>query len=114
MIASYWAQIEDGKNELDKAEIDITEAEKELSEKITEYENGKQEYLDGEKELADFKEPSTFVLTRSENVGYSCFENDSKIVDGIAVVFPVFFFLVAALVCVTTMSRMIEEQRTQI
>lgn len=114
MIASYWAQIEDGKNELDKAEIDITEAEKELSEKITEFENGKQEYLDGEKELADFKEPSTFVLTRSENVGYSCFENDSKIVDGIAVVFPVFFFLVAALVCVTTMSRMIEEQRTQI
>ena len=67
-------------NELDKAEIDITDAEKELSEKITEFENGKQEYLDGEKELADFKEPSTFVLTRSENVGYSCFENDFKIV----------------------------------
>ena len=113
-IASYWAQIEDGKNELDKAESDITEGEKELAEKLAEYENGKQEYQDGVKELENFKEPSTFVLTRSENVGYSCFENDSKIVDGIAVVFPVFFFLVAALVCVTTMSRMIEEQRTQI
>ncbi len=58
--------------------------------------------------------PSLFVLTRSENIGYVCFENDSSIVEGIAVVFPVFFFLVAALVCVTTMSRMIEEQRTQI
>ena len=58
--------------------------------------------------------PSTYVLTRNENIGYACFENDSKIVDGIAVVFPVFFFLVAALVCITTMSRMIEEQRTQI
>ena len=58
--------------------------------------------------------PNTYVLTRDENIGYACFENDSKIVDGIAVVFPVFFFLVAALVCITTMSRMIEEQRTQI
>ena len=58
--------------------------------------------------------PTTYVLTRNENIGYSCFENDSQIVDGIAVVFPVFFFLVAALVCITTMSRMIEEQRTQI
>lgn len=64
----------------------------------------------------DFELPalSTYVLTRNQNVGYACFENDSKIVLGISVVFPVFFFLVAALVCITTMSRMIEEQRTQI
>ena len=62
-------------------------------------------------EMPDF---STFILTRNENIGYACFENDSKIVLGISVVFPVFFFLVAALVCITTMSRMIEEQRTQI
>lgn len=58
--------------------------------------------------------PSLFTLTRESNIGYVCFENDSGIVEGIAVVFPVFFFLVAALVCVTTMNRMIEEQRTQI
>ncbi|MCR4928336.1 MAG: ABC transporter permease [Lachnospiraceae bacterium] len=69
---------------------------------------------DAVQQLLDFKEPSTYVLTRDENIGYACFENDSQIVDGIAVVFPVFFFIVAALVCVTTMSRMIEEQRTQI
>ena len=64
----------------------------------------------------DFELPvlSTYVLARNQNVGYACFENDSKIVLGISVVFPVFFFLVAALVCITTMSRMIEEQRTQI
>ena len=58
--------------------------------------------------------PTTFVLTREANMSYVFFENDSGIVGGIARVFPVFFFLVAALVCVTTMSRMIEEQRTQI
>ena len=59
-------------------------------------------------------EPGTFVLSRKANAGYVCFENDVSIVAGIAKVFPLFFFLVAALVCATTMSRMIDEQRTQI
>lgn len=54
------------------------------------------------------------MLGRDTNVGYTLFENDSSIVEGIANVFPVFFFLVAALVCMTTMNRMVEEQRTQI
>ena len=58
--------------------------------------------------------PSVFVLTRDANVSYVSFENDSGIVGGIAKVFPIFFFLVAALICITTMSRMVEEQRTQI
>ena len=58
--------------------------------------------------------PSVFVLTREANVSYVSYENDSGIVGGIAKVFPIFFFLVAALVCITTMSRMVEEQRTQI
>jgi len=59
-------------------------------------------------------EPDTFVLSRKANVGYVCFESDVSIVQGIAKVFPLFFFLVAALVCATTMSRMIDEHRTQI
>jgi|GEM_PF-324290 len=58
--------------------------------------------------------PEITVLTRSENTGCASFENDSKIISAIAQVFPVFFFLVAALVCATTMTRMIAEQRTQI
>ena len=47
-------------------------------------------------------------------MGYASFRNDSSIVEGIAKVLPIFFFLVAALVCTTTMTRMVEEQRTQI
>ena len=58
--------------------------------------------------------PDSYLLGRDTNVGYVCFENDSAIISGIANVFPVFFFLVAALVCITTMNRMVEEQRTQI
>lgn len=57
---------------------------------------------------------NTYILSRNTNVGYACFESDVDIVNNIAKVFPLFFFLVAALVCITTMNRMVEEQRTQI
>ena len=55
----------------------------------------------------------SYLLDRNTNVGYVCFENDANIVKGIARVFPVFFILVAVLVVMTTMSRMVEEERTQ-
>ena len=58
--------------------------------------------------------PAAYVLDRNTNIGYACFESDSEIVAQVAKVFPIFFILVAALVCMTTMSRMVEEQRTQI
>ena len=53
------------------------------------------------------------MLDRSANVGCATLENDMGIVRGVSRVFPLFFFLVAALVCVTTMTRMVDEQRTQ-
>lgn len=56
---------------------------------------------------------SSYVLTRSENPGYVAFDQDSVIVDNISVIFPAFFFMVAVLVCITTMTRTVDEQRTQ-
>lgn len=56
----------------------------------------------------------TYVLTRNENAGYASFENDTAIVSGIANIFPVFFIMIAMLVCMTTMTRMVDEERTQI
>lgn len=133
------SQIEDGekqlanaKKQLEESKTQIAEKEAELSNAKKQYEDGKKEYedglstynkeiekaekkiSDGEKTLQELKEPDTYVLGRDTNVGYVCFESDSGIVDGVADVFPIFFFLVAALVCVTTMNRMVEEQRTQI
>ena len=55
-----------------------------------------------------------WLLSRNSNTGFASFESDAAIVAGIARVFPVFFFLVAALVCVTTMTRMVDEERGQI
>lgn len=87
------------------------EARQEFEEQIA---DARRQIEDAEEELAELTEPDTYVLDRDTNIGYVCFENDSTIVEGIANIFPVFFFLVAALVCITTMNRMVEEQRTQI
>lgn len=138
-LADGWRAFSDAEAELSKGEQELKDAEKELADGWKEYKDGLKEYEDGvqefndkiadgekeiafaekklsdaQKELDDVEEPESFLLDREKNVGYVCFENDSTIVDGIANVFPVFFFAVAALVCITTMSRMIEEQRTQI
>ena len=59
-------------------------------------------------------EPETYVLTRKENAGYVSFESDTSIIHSIADIFPLFFILIALLVCVTTMLRMVEEERSQI
>lgn len=133
------AQIEEGEAELRKARgqirdagEEIEESRQELADARQEVEDGWQEYndakaefdekiadaeqklADARAEIADIEKPDTYVLGRETNTGYGCFESDSSIVEGIANVFPVFFFLVAALVCMTTMNRMVEEQRTQI
>ena len=92
---------------LDQINTSFTEAEEEIAQTYADLE-------EAERELDDIEEPSVYVLTRSENVGYAAFEQDSAIIEKISVVFPVFFFLVAALVCVTTMTRMVDEQRTQV
>ena len=92
---------------LDQINSSFTEAEEEIAQTYADLE-------EAEQELDDIEEPSVYVLTRSENVGYAAFEQDSAIIEKISVVFPVFFFLVAALVCVTTMTRMVDEQRTQV
>ncbi len=102
--ASGLKKYEDGKAEYEEglAEFNskIAEAEKEIA--------------DAKKEIDEIEEASTYLLGRDSNVGYVCFESDSTIVGAIANVFPIFFFLVAALVCMTTMNRMVEDQRTQI
>lgn len=133
------AQIEEGEAELRKARgqirdagEEIEESRQELADARQEVEDGWQEYndakaefdekiadaeqklADARAEIADIEKPDTYVLGRETNTGYVCFESDSSIVEGIANVFPVFFFLVAVLVCMTTMNRMVEEQRTQI
>ncbi len=104
-------ELEEGKVELADARIEYADAEKEFEEEVA---DAQQKIDDARDELAKIGEPDDYVLTRDTNIGYACYESDSSIVAAIANVFPVFFFLVAALICMTTMNRMVEEQRTQI
>ena len=61
--------------------------------------------------LESVDDPEVYVLGRDKNTGYVCFDNDAQIVDGVSAVFPIFFFAIAALVCSTTMSRMVSDER---
>ena len=112
------AQLEEAEEQLANGRYEYNQgkekAERELKEARQKLEDAEKELAEGEAELEDSIRPELFTLDRTSNPGYVTFENDSAIVDGIAVVFPVFFVLVAALVCVTTMTRMVNEERTQI
>ena len=117
---------------LRRAEEKLSKGEKELAQGWEDYEEGKakaeaeladarQKLLDAEAELADarkeFEESlrlEVYTLNRSSNAGYVTFENDTGIVDAIANAFPIFFVLIAALVCTTTMTRMVNDERTLI
>lgn len=88
--------------------------ESSLAEFEKETESAERKLADAQRDLDELKSPDTYVLGRNTNIGYACFENDSEIVAQVAKIFPIFFILVAALVCMTTMSRMVEDQRTQL
>lgn len=136
-------QIEQAKNELSKQEKtlsnkkkttynQIEKAEKELADKKQELQDGEEELnknkkefetqiKDAEKKLGDAKEkiseienPKWYILDRNSNSGYVSFIQDTKSIDNISKVFPVVFFIVATLISLTSMTRMVEEQRGQI
>ncbi len=73
-----------------------------------------QELADAEAQLDALADIEWYVQNRDGNLSYASFDGNSMKVAAIAMVFPVFFFMVAALVALTTMTRMVEEQRTQI
>lgn len=104
-------KIEDAKIELADGKIKYEDAKNEADEKLA---DGAQKIADAEKEINDLEQPEWFVLGRDTNVSFATFDSNISKVEAIATVFPVFFFLVAALVALTTMTRMVEEERLQI
>lgn len=124
-LADAKQEIADGKISLADAKQEIADKEKELEDGKAEYEkakadaepeiaDAKQEIADGEKTLADLKKPTWYVWGRDKVTSTESFGQDASRISNIGKFFPVIFFLVAALVSLTTMTRMIEEQRQQI
>ncbi|MBR2390838.1 MAG: ABC transporter permease, partial [Mogibacterium sp.] len=95
------------RNEEKKADGEFEKAKKKLDDA--------KDKLDEVQEKIDTMDTgNSYALSRKENMGYSSFDSNSSIVSNISKIFPLFFFLIAALVCMTTMTRMVDEQRTQI
>ena len=112
------AQLEEGRQELadgwKEFEEGEAEAEQEFQDAWAELMEGKQELQDARELINGMTENDAVILNRNSNVGYVNLDSASDIVQGVSRVFPVFFLLVASLVCITTMTRMIDEERTQI
>lgn len=122
----------DGQKQLDEAKKKLQDAQLQVEQGWQEYEEGKaeaeRELAEGKKKLEDAEAElaaagreadeqlklELFTLDRSANAGLVTFENDITIITGVAKAFPIFFALIAALVCTTTMTRMVNEERTQI
>ena len=103
-VADGWVEYEDGKAE---AEEEFAKAEEELEE-------AKLLLDDAWDKITSMEEAAIYVMDRNGNVGYGSLDSASDIVAGVSRVLPAFFLLVASLVCITTMTRMIDEERTQI
>ena len=114
-----------GAQELADAYVELTDGERDYRKGQREYEDGKAEadekiadaqekITDARREVADIESCEWYLFSRSYNPGYTGFGQDADRMANLASVFPIIFFLVAALVCLTTMTRMVEEQRVQI
>ena len=111
-------QVEDGETELAgaKKELEDGEAEYERQKKSAQeqLDDAKRQLDDAQEQIDELEVPEWYVLTRDQNVSFASFKSNIEKVEAIAKVFPLFFFLVAALVALTTMTRMVEEERLQI
>ena len=118
-------EIQENEQKLKDAKKDLEDAKKKLSDGKKEYQDGKKEadekiaeaqqkIEDAQKEVDDIETPEWIITDRNDLPEYSDFGDNAERLKNIGKVFPMIFFLVAALISLTTMTRMVEEQRTQI
>lgn len=110
-IKDGWEEYEEGKLE---AEQEIADAEQKILDAEQELLDAEQEIADAQEEIDDLKMPEWYVDTRSVLPENSSMGENAERIASLAKVFPFLFFLVAALISLTTMTRMVEEERTQI
>ncbi len=107
-------ELEDGRKKLADAKIEIEDARVELADGRKELEDGKAELAEAKADLEEVEVPEWIVLDRSMDMQFVEYGMNSERIGNLGDVFPAVFYLVAALVSLTTMTRMIEEERTQI
>lgn len=111
-------EFENAREELKYNKKKLTKGEKEYEEGLIEandeFRKAENKIKENENKIKDIKEGKWYVLDRYTNYGFVDFGNSADSIDAIAKIFPVFFALVAALICLTTMTRMVDEQRVNI
>lgn len=124
-IDTAWEELYQQEAKLNSGEAELSEKEQQLSDGRAEYEaakqeaeqeiaDGEREIKDAENEIAKIESPQWYVYDRSTLPEYAEYGENADRMRAIGEVFPVLFFLVAALISLTTMTRMVEEQRTEI
>jgi len=128
-VADGWKELENGWDELEEAYEEIADGKKDLEEGQAEFADGKKEYedsvreyeekraealekiADARKEIEDLKMTEWYVSTRTALSGYSNIKTDAQCIESIGNAFPILFMTVAILISLTTVSRMVEEDR---
>ena len=106
-----WEEYNSGKEQLEASRTEYETQKADAEQKLA---DGQQQITDAEEQLADIQSGEWYVLDRGSSMSLVTFEQYADRMDAIARVFPVFFFLVAALVASTTMTRMVDENRLQL
>ena len=113
-----YSSLENAKIEIEKSKAELEKGEKELEEKQEEFKDkiadAELKLIDSREKIANIENPTWYVLDRYSNTGYNSFIQDTESIKNISKVFPIVFFMVALLISLTSMTRMVEEQRTQI
>ena len=117
-LAASLSRLNAGQTALQSAEAQTTEGRQSLEEQRAEVEkqlaDGQAKIDEAQKKIDELKEPDVYVLDRTKEIGIAAYQADSERINDIANVFPLMFFLVAALVSLTSMTRMVSEERTLI
>ena len=110
-IASAKKELESSRKEIENAEAELQRSREEFNTKIQEAEG---KLIDAKEKVSEIEKAKWYILDRQQNVGYSSYIQDTKSIENISIVFPIVFFAIAALVSLTSMTRMVEEERQEI
>lgn len=110
-ISSARTKINNGKKQIEKAKKELEDNRKKADK---EFSDAYKKIEDAKKEIDELEKPEWYILDLDSNVGYYSFSQDSERINKLAKVFPLLFYIVAVLVSLTTMTRMVEEERGEL
>ncbi len=117
-LADVEKEISKGKKEIQDAKKEIEDGEKELADKKQEFNDkiaeAEAKLIDAREKVNDIENAKWYIFDRSDNSGFNSYSQDTGNVEKLGKVFPIVFFIIATLISLTTMSRMVEEERVQI